>query len=57
MSYLDDEELKMSDTEEDELDDADLDLPVDDDLVAIDDAEDDDDLMEGFAGLDGTAEY
>lgn len=57
MSYSDDEELKIGDIDtEDELDlDAGLDDPLlDDDLLAI---EEDDDDLEGFAGLDGSAEY
>lgn len=56
MSYTDDEEVKIGDMSEDE-DDMDLDDPidpVDDDLVATDD--EDDEEVESFAGLDG-AEY
>lgn len=59
MSYIDDEEVKMDDLEEemdeDILDDLDLDDPVDDDLIATDE-DDEDEPMEGFAGIDG-AEY
>ena len=57
MSYSDDEELKIGDIdEEDELDlDAGLDDHLlDDDLLLI---EEDDSDLEGFAGLDGSAEY
>ena len=56
MSYTDDEELKLGDDMGDEdMDDLDLDKhePIDDDLVASDDMEDDEE-MKGFAGLDGS---
>jgi hypothetical protein len=60
MSYQDDEEFKETDVdaevgEEDLLTDPELDEPLDDDLVAISENEDDEE-SEAFADIDG-AEY
>ena len=52
MSYSDDEELKIGDMNEEDLDDDLNDHLLEDDLL-VEDVEDD---TEGFAGLDG-AEY
>ncbi|MES2930420.1 MAG: hypothetical protein V4665_01405 [Patescibacteria group bacterium] len=58
MSFNDDEELKIgefADDTEDELDlGTDLDGPLEDDLLAHDD-ENDEDFSDGFAGLDGSS--
>jgi len=59
MSYNDDEELKIGEFEEEDdeldLDDDALD-PLDDDLTPMDDIDDEEDeLGEGFAGLDGSS--
>lgn len=55
MSYTDDEEVKIGDLEapeEDDVDlDADLEITLDDDLIA----EDDDPLSDEFADLDGSS--
>ncbi len=52
MSYSDDEELKIGDDTEDEITDDLDDHLLEDDLLSDDEEED----LEGFAGLDG-AEY
>lgn len=57
MSYNDDDELKMGDFTEEEEDDLDLDSGVEEPLEDDITPEDDDELAEGFAGLDGSAEY
>jgi hypothetical protein len=52
MSYIDDEEVKIGEVEEEDLDDVDLDDPLDDDLAL-----DEEDMPADFAGLDGSSEY
>jgi hypothetical protein len=55
MSYSDDEELKIPgpESEEELLDEAFDDVPIDDDLLG----EDDDLIEDEFVGLDGSSEY
>lgn len=57
MSYSDDEELNIGATEEGLEDDLDLDGDINDPILDDDLVTDEDDDLDGFAGLDGSAEY